>query len=196
MNILWELFLVFAKIGAFTFGGGYAMIAMLDHECVERRGWITSDELMEITVIAESTPGPISINCATYTGYRQGGVVGAIIATVAIVLPSFALFYIIALFLEQFLTIPAIANAFRGIRVAVALLIVRSAIKMIRTLLKKTSHKKTSILLICVFFGVAFTANLLGLRISTVRLIPIGGILGLCIYGLPKSETSKGEGER
>ena len=88
IKIIADLFLTFSKIGAFTFGGGYAMISLLDHECVEKRQWITSDELMDVTVIAESTPGPIAINCATYTGYIQAGISGSVAATLGIVLPS------------------------------------------------------------------------------------------------------------
>ena len=93
MKRLGELFWAFFRIGALTFGGGYAMIALLDHECVEKRQWLTADELMDITVVAESTPGPIAINCATYTGWRQAGLAGAVSATVGIVLPAFLLFW-------------------------------------------------------------------------------------------------------
>ena len=89
MNILLDLFLTFAKIGVFTFGGGYAMISMIENNCVERKKWISHDEMMNVTVIAESTPGPIAINAATFVGYKQAGLLGAIIATIGIVLPSF-----------------------------------------------------------------------------------------------------------
>ena len=87
MGILIELFLIFAKIGLFTFGGGYAMISLIENNCVEKKKWITHDEMMNITVIAESTPGPIAINCATYVGYKKAGIIGAIISTLGIVLP-------------------------------------------------------------------------------------------------------------
>ena len=116
MNIFVELFLTFAKIGGFTFGGGYAMISLLDYECVEKRNWITSEELMDVTVIAESTPGPIAINCATYTGYRQGGIFGAIVATLGIMFPSFLIILFISTFFEQMLTYPVVIRAFKGIR--------------------------------------------------------------------------------
>ena len=89
MSILLDLFLTFARIGLFTFGGGYAMISLIDRSCVEKKRWISHDEMMDITVIAESTPGPIAINCATYVGYKQKGLVGAVAATVGIILPSF-----------------------------------------------------------------------------------------------------------
>ena len=95
-NLLFDLFWSFAKIGLFTFGGGYAMIPLIEEVCVENKGWITSDELSTVTAIAESTPGPIAINCATFTGYTQGGFAGALSATFGMVLPSFIIIYIIA----------------------------------------------------------------------------------------------------
>ena len=112
--MLWTLFFAFLKIGAFTFGGGYAMISLLEHECVEKRKWITSEELMELTVIAESTPGPIAINCATYTGYKRAGFWGALAATCGVILPSFVILYAISLFFENLLEIPVIVHAFAG----------------------------------------------------------------------------------
>lgn len=96
MNILLDLFLTFAKIGLFTFGGGYAMISLIDRSCVEKKRWISHDEMMDITVLAESTPGPIAINCATYVGYKQKGLAGAVAATVGMVLPSFCIILLIA----------------------------------------------------------------------------------------------------
>ena len=103
MSILWDLFLTFAKVGVFTFGGGYAMIAVIEDICVGRKKWITHDEMMDVTVIAESTPGPIAINCATYVGYKLAGLAGAAIATLGIVLPSFLIIYAIARFMDNFL---------------------------------------------------------------------------------------------
>ncbi|NLB29028.1 MAG: chromate transporter, partial [Clostridiales bacterium] len=136
-GLLLDLLLTFAKIGLFTFGGGYAMIALMDNECVERKKWITHDEFMDVTVIAESTPGPIAINGATYIGYRQAGVCGAIFATVGIVLPSFLILYLISLFFSNILEVAIIANAFRGIKIAVGVLILNAAIKMFRKMQKK-----------------------------------------------------------
>ena len=115
MHILLDLFLTFAKIGLFTFGGGYAMIAMIENHCVERKGWISHDDMMNVTVIAESTPGPIAINCATFTGYKKAGILGAVTATLGIVLPSFLIIYLISMFLDNFLELTLIANAFKGI---------------------------------------------------------------------------------
>ena len=118
--ILLQLFLQFAKIGLFTFGGGYAMIALIENTCVTKKQWITHEEMMDITVIAESTPGPIAINCATFVGFRQKGFLGALVATLGIILPSFILIYIISVFLDRFLEIAWIAHAFLGIKIAVA----------------------------------------------------------------------------
>ena len=94
MKLLWELFITFARIGLFTFGGGYAMISLIENACVENKRWITHDEMMTVTVVAESTPGPIAINCATYVGYRQKGLPGAAAATVGMVLPSFCIIFL------------------------------------------------------------------------------------------------------
>ena len=93
MNLISELFLTFAEIGLFTFGGGYAMIPMIEHSCVEKKKWISHDDMMNITIIAESTPGPIAINCATFVGYKQKGLSGAIAATIGLVLPSFIIIF-------------------------------------------------------------------------------------------------------
>ena len=108
-----RLFLIFLKIGAFTFGGGYAMISLLESEFVDKRKWLTSDEFFKIITISETTPGPIAINSATYIGYTIGGVFGSFMATFAVVLPSFVIIYVISLFFNNLLTIPVIANAFK-----------------------------------------------------------------------------------
>ena len=186
MNIFVELFLTFAKIGGFTFGGGYAMISLLDYECVEKRNWITSEELMDVTVIAESTPGPIAINCATYTGYRQGGIFGAIVATLGIMFPSFLIILFISTFFEQMLTYPVVIRAFKGIRIAVSLLIIQAGIKMVKKMLRKTPHKIISIGFIMVSFTILLLLNFFNIRFSTIYLIIIAGLLGFSIYSLPK----------
>ena len=137
MNIILDLFLTFAKIGLFTFGGGYAMISMIEDCCVEKKKWITHDEMMNITVIAESTPGPIAINCATFIGYKQSGIIGALFTTFGIVLPSFVVIFIISIFLDSFLELTIIANAFKGIKVAVGILILDAAITMVKKMKKR-----------------------------------------------------------
>ena len=191
MNLYLDLFLTFAKVGVCTFGGGYAMISLIDHECVEKKQWITSDELMDITVIAESTPGPIAINCATYTGYKKAGVAGAIVATLGMILPSFLIILLISTFMEDLLRYPVVANAFRGIRIAVAWLILQAAVKMIRKMLKKTPNKISSMIFVIVFGSITLLCNLLGFRLSTIYLILIAGLTGSYLYSVPG-----GRGER
>lgn len=191
MPILLDLFLTFAKIGAFTFGGGYAMISLLDHECVEKKKWITADEFSDITVIAESTPGPIAINCSTYTGYTTAGFPGALVATCGMVLPSFCILLLISYFLDDLLAYPVVANAFRGIRAAVAILIFRAGSKMVRQLMKKTPNKKHSIAFIALFFAVTFFVNIFGVHLSTIWLILVAGLTGFFLYGLPRKEAAK-----
>lgn len=188
MPILLDLFLTFAKIGAFTFGGGYAMISLLDHECVENKKWLTAEEFSDITVIAESTPGPISINCSTYTGYTKAGVLGAIVATLGMVLPSFIIIMLISTFLENLLAYTIVANAFRGIRIAVALLITNAGIKMVRKMMKKTPNKVHSIVFVSIFFAITFVLNLMDIHLSTIWLILVSGFCGFCLYGRKKGE--------
>ncbi len=142
MNILADLFLTFAKIGCFTFGGGYAMIALIEDACVERKRWISHDDLMNVTVIAESTPGPIAINCATFVGYRQAGFSGALAATLGMILPSFLIIFAISHCLERFLAVTWIADAFQGIRLAVGILILDAGLTMLKKMRQKQEKMK------------------------------------------------------
>ena len=138
MSIILELFFTFFKIGLFTFGGGYAMISIIEYTCVEKKKWITDDEMVNMTVIAESTPGPIAINCATSVGFKQKGFFGAVAATLGMILPSFVIIFIISMFLDDFLEITFVASAFKGIKAAVGILIVDAAIKMFKKMKKTT----------------------------------------------------------
>ena len=131
---LGTLFFTFFKIGLFTFGGGYAMIALLEEEFIQRRRWLDKDEFLDMTAIAESTPGPVAINSATYLGYKLAGVPGAAVATVAVCLPSFLIIYAISLFFEQFTQLTVIANAFKGIQVCVIYLIFSAGVRMLQAL--------------------------------------------------------------
>lgn len=189
MSILLDLFLTFARIGLFTFGGGYAMISLIDRSCVEKKRWISHDEMMDITVIAESTPGPIAINCATYVGYKQKGLVGAVAATVGIILPSFCIIFIISSFLDGFLEIAWIAHAFMGIKIAVGILILDAAVKMISKMPKKP--------LPLAIMGGAFCAmmleNIFAVRVSSITLMLIAGILSLSIF---LAKRNAGDGGR
>ncbi|MBQ3277235.1 MAG: chromate transporter [Oscillospiraceae bacterium] len=186
MKLLAELFFTFARIGLFTFGGGYAMIALIERACVEEKQWITHDDMMNVTVIAESTPGPIAINCATFVGYRQKGLAGAAVATVGMVLPSFCILYLISRFLDRFLEIAWIAHAFRGIKIAVGILIVDAAIKMIGKMKKPFPR----VVMACAF-TVMLLADLLGTRLSSVLLMLLAGAVSLSIF-LFKGKTGKG----
>ena len=172
---LLELFGVFFKIGLFTFGGGYAMISLIEHEIGEVRGWIGMDELAELFAIAESTPGPIAVNCATYVGYRREGVAGGVWATLGVVLPSFIIIYIISLFLERFMALRVVANAFKGIQVAVAFLILRAGLRMALRLPRRALEYA----LCGVGLAAVMAVNALGWRFSTIWLILLGGAIGL-----------------
>ena len=178
MYLLIDLFLTFAKIGLFTFGGGYAMISVIEHNCVEKKQWITHDEMMNMTVIAESTPGPIAINCATFTGYRQAGFWGALCATVGMVVPSSAIIYAISRFFDNFLETTVIAHAFQGIKVAVGILILDAGLTMMKKMQKKP--------LPCVITAVSCVAMLLincfSWNISSVTLMLTAGIVSLALF--------------
>ena len=129
-----QLFLTFMKIGAITFGGGYAMIAIIENEIVERKKWLEKDELLDIIAVAESTPGPIAINSATFIGYRKAGFFGAMFATLGVVIPSFVIITLVALFLRQFYDYPVVQDAFRGIRVGVVVLIANAVYSLAKGL--------------------------------------------------------------
>lgn len=191
MNLLTELFLTFAKIGLFTFGGGYAMIALIENSCVEQKQWITHDEMMNIAVIAESTPGPIAINCATYVGYKQKGFAGALAATVGMILPSFCIIFAISRFLDHFLEITWIAHAFQGIKAAVGILILDAAIKMLRKMPKKPLPR---LFMLCAFAAVLLT-NILSVRISSIILMLTAGLISLFLFMAKRPAVNGGAGE-
>jgi len=188
MNLLLDLFLSFAKIGLFTFGGGYAMIALIENACVEKKKWITHDEMMNVTVIAESTPGPIAINCATFVGYKQKGWTGAIAATVGMVFPSFCIIFLISMFLDHFLEITWIANAFKGIRIAVGILIIDAAVKMIR----KMRKKPIPVTITLCSFAAMMLINMFSLGFSSISLMVIAAVISLVIFLVQGSPSMKG----
>ena len=191
MNVLLDLFLSFAKIGLFTFGGGYAMIALIENTCVEKKRWITHDEMMNVTVIAESTPGPIAINCATFVGYKQKGLPGAVAATVGMVLPSFCIIFLISRFLDNFLEIGWIAHAFLGIRIAVGILILDAALKMIKKMQKKPLPLT---IMICAFL-VMLLIDMLAIRVSSITLMLIAAAVSLGLF-LVKGNAQKAGGTK
>ncbi len=178
MSLLLELFLNFAKIGLFTFGGGYAMIALIENACVDKKQWITHDEMMNVTVIAESTPGPIAINCATYVGYKQKGLAGALAATVGMILPSFCIIFAISKRLDRFLEISWIAHAFQGIKIAVGILILDAALKMLRKMQKKPMPRA---FMLCAFAAMLLI-NIFSVRISSIILMLAAGLISLILF--------------
>ena len=188
MNLLLDLFLTFARIGLFTFGGGYAMIALIEDACVEKKKWITHDEMMNVTVIAESTPGPIAINAATFVGCKQAGILGAVIATFGMVLPSFVIILAIASLLDHFLEIVWIANAFRGIKIAVGFLILDAGFTMIKKMPKK---KLPRTIMICAF-AVMLAVNLFAIRFSSIALMLIAAAVSLALELTKGKKPGKG----
>ena len=192
MNLLIDLFLTFAKIGLFTFGGGYAMISVIENNCVERKQWITHDEMMDVTVIAESTPGPIAINCATFTGYKKAGFMGALVATFGIVLPSFVVIYLISMLLDNFLELTIIANAFKGIKIAVGLLILDAAITMLKKMHKK---KLPRAIMICSCIAM-LCINIFAFDFSSISVMIIAAVVSLTIFVINGAPDQKGSANK
>lgn len=188
MFVMRELFLTFTKIGLFTFGGGYAMIALITSVCVEQKKWITHEEMLDLTVIAESTPGPIAINAATYVGYKQAGFIGAVIATLGIVLPSFLIIFAISSLLDHFLEITIIASAFKGIKVAVGILILDAAITMIKKMHKKLLPR---VIMLC-SFAAMMLINIFAWNFSSISLMLIASVVSLTIFCIKGAPEQKG----
>ena len=178
MKNLLELFLTFAKIGLFTIGGGYAMLALIEDTVVSQKKWMSHEEMMELLVIAESTPGPIAINCATYVGYKVRGMWGSAASTLGMVVPSFVIIFIISQFLDNFLEIGIIASAFRGIKVGVGIVIVNAGINM----LKKIPARRLPRLLLAFGLGAMLLVNFLSLNISSIALMLLAGFVSLTVY--------------
>lgn len=178
MKELFNLFFAFFKIGLITFGGGYAMIAIIERELVEKKNWIEHDEFLDVIAIAESTPGPIAINSATYIGYKMSGVLGSLFATLGVVLPSFIIIFAISLFFDAFLKLEYVKYAFRGIQAGVSFLILSAGIKMF----KKLKKNFLSVTLFILTTGCLVAFSLLSIKFSSIFYILIGGVLGVVIY--------------
>lgn len=187
MKLLLDLFLTFSKIGLFTFGGGYAMIPLIENVCVTKKESITHEEMMNITVVAESTPGPIAINCATYVGSKKKGFWGAAAATLGVTLPSFLIILIISFFIDRFLEIKWVASAFKGIKIAVGILILDAAIKMI----VKMKKKALSIIILSVAFIAMMLINVFALRVSTIVLMLASALAGLFVYLIKRHKNKE-----
>ena len=173
--MLLSLFLTFLKIGLFTFGGGYAMISNIREVVVEKKKWLDEDGLLEVIAIAESTPGPIAINLATYVGYKRRGFLGSLAATVGVVLPSLTVIYCISLFLDAFMANKYVAYAFVGIKCAVAFLILSAGADMLR----KMKRTPLNIISFCAVFAFMLALELTGASFSSVLLILAGGVVGV-----------------
>lgn len=166
---VFQLFITFIKIGAFTFGGGYAMVPLIQRETVEKKKWINDDDILEIVAIAESTPGPIAVNSATFVGYKTAGVLGAAAATIGVVLPSFTIIYFISFVIDKFENNTAVKYAFSGIRAGVLALI----IKALWTMSKKSA--KNIISFIITAFAFVFAA----LNINVIYIILACAVTGI-----------------
>lgn len=177
---LLNLFWIFFKLGLLTFGGGYAMIPQIKEIVVEKKKWLNEDEMLELIAIAESTPGPIAINTATYIGYKRKGILGSVLATVGVVLPSLIIIYLIFLILEQYMQNRYVQFAFTGIKVGVAFLILKSGINLI----KKMPKKCFQITILSVVFTMMIVFELLAISFSSIFLILIGGSLSTIIFSI------------
>ena len=184
---LFKLFSVFLRIGLFTFGGGYAMISIVEDACVERRHWITQKEMDDLIVVAESTPGPIAINCATYVGARHCGFAGAVCATLGMVLPSFLIIFVLSRFLDRFLEIRIVANAFRGVKLAVGILVLDAGRRIYLRLPKKP-------LPLIIFFSSLLgilLVNYFSLRVSSIVMMLAAAGVSLLFRAVRKEDSDK-----
>lgn len=174
MKLLWELFITFARIGAFTFGGGYAMLPMFQKELVEKKHWETEETLMDYYAIAQCTPGVIAVNTATLVGYRVKGTLGGIFATLGVVFPSFVIITIIAAILTNFADLPVVQNAFIGIRSCVCALILDAVIKLGKKAIKDLP---TVLIAVSVFVIMCF------FNVSPILLVLLSAGIGLLLQG-------------
>lgn len=184
---LGTLFFTFFKIGLFTFGGGYAMIALLEEEFIQRRKWLDKDEFLDMAAIAESTPGPVAINSATYLGYKLAKVPGAATATVAVCLPFFLIIYAISLFFEQFTQLTVIANAFKGIQICVIYLIFSAGVRMLKALDKSPFATGVLAAVMLVMVGL----SLAGVSVSSILLILLSGAAGVAAWLIGRRKEGK-----
>ena len=178
---LFQIFASFFRIGAFTFGGGYAMIPLIQHEAVEKRKWVTDEDILDIVAIAESTPGPIAINSATFVGYRAAGVLGSACATLGVVLPSFVIVLALSFVLAQFQQLPAVQYAFYGIRAGVLALLV----KALWTMYQKSPKGWAAY--------VVMGASLILTSVFSVNVIFV--IIGCAVFGIITSKIMEGRAQ-
>jgi chromate transporter len=188
-----EIFFTFLKMGVMTFGGGYAMIPVVERELIKKKGWIPLEEVMDYYTVGQIIPGIIAVNLSTFVGYKRKGTIGGIIAPVAFILPGVTFVIIMAMFLGNFADIPMVQHAFTGIRIAVGALILDTVIKLARGVLKDV---KSVLIYIVVFSLSVMPAGLLplpGFMGSPVFLIPAAGLTGIIIYKLKKPKPTAGD---
>ena len=182
MNKHIQLFLTFLKIGTFTFGGGYAMIPLIQHDIVEKKKWLSDEEMIDMLTIAESTPGVIAVNSATFVGYKVGGFFGSLLATLGVVLPSVFFITLIALFFTKIMDNQYVSYAFRGIRAGVTVLILNAALKIYRKM------PKTAIAYFMIAFAF-FMSIFIEFRYLTLSLIVFGLIVGIISQMILRNES-------
>lgn len=181
------------KIGLFTFGGGYAMISILENEFVGRKKWIEADEFLDLVAIAESTPGPIAINCATYIGYKKEKTLGSLFGTLGMCIPSFCVIFVISIFFDRFLELAWVRSAFRGIQVCVIYLILAAGFRMF----KKIKKNAFNVAVMCITFTAMVLLSLLSVKFSSIFYILIFGSAGLFVFAIKYiGEKRHGEGEK
>ena len=177
-----DLFWTFLKIGAFTFGGGYAMVALLEREFVEEKQWVSREEFLDMVAIAESTPGPMAVNSATYIGYKIEGVEGAVVSTLAVCLPSFVVIYLISLVFDWFLQLSVVASAFRGIQICVIYLILSAGLKMLKSL----PRTPFNLIIVAGVVAAMVSCSVMAVSFSSLYYILLCGAAGVLLSLLKK----------
>ena len=172
MKELWELFWAFAKVGVMTFGGGYAMLPILQRELVENRGWVQEEELMDYFAIGQCTPGVIAVNTATFIGQRRKGNLGGIVATLGVVFPSLVIISLLAGLITNFAHLAWVQNAFAGIQVCVCVLIFNAVVNLLK---KAVIDKPTAVIFLVVLLGSSF------LNLSPVVFVVAAAIAGILL---------------
>ena len=183
------LFLTFMKIGAFTFGGGYAMIPIIEEEVAKKRKWVSDIEILDIIAISESTPGPIAVNTATYVGYKVGGILGSIFATLGLAIPSFVIIFVISFFYKDFMQWKPMIAIFRGLKVGVILLLISALFKLKKGV--KINFISVTLFVVALCAMLAFTIFNVNFRYLSLCLILLGIIVGLVLTSLGKMEGGK-----
>ena len=188
---LYKLFITFLKIGLFTFGGGYAMIPLMQRIVVDDEGWLTYEEMLEIIIVAESTPGPISLNVATFVGYKRRGVLGSVFATLGLAVPSFAIITLIAMFFDDINQNAIVFGALSGIKTAIVILVAGALFKLMKLLPKDAK----TIIAIGLLTAVMFALDMLGIAVSGILFIISAAIIGLLWHGLRHYLAKRGHGK-